>query len=80
MEQVKSREAWYNRDMLRILENVLAGDMSADDALIAWPSVEDELDEVLIGAWHELTHYAADADIRAKDQEYAEYQRNRLVV
>ena len=67
-----------NRDVLRILENVLAGDMSADDALIAWPSVEDELDEVLIGAWHELTHYAADADIRAKDLEYAEYQRNRL--
>lgn len=66
------------RDAILILEKVLAGDMSADDALIEWSDIDDESNEIMIGAWHELTHYAADADIRAKDTEYAEYQREQL--
>ncbi len=61
-----------------VLEKVLAGNMSADEALVEWPTVDEESNEIVIGAWHELTHYAADADIRMKDPEYAEYQREQL--
>jgi hypothetical protein len=62
-----------------IIERVLAGRLSASDALAraeaeAWPAD----DRLISNAWHALMHYQADADIRERDDGYAEWQRQDL--
>lgn len=54
--------------------------MSPGDALSAWPgSIDDECDTALIALWHELTHFAADYDLRVQDKEYDEWCRASLL-
>lgn len=43
------------------LEAVAAGDLSASSAMSQWPEIQDGL---LEAAWHELSHFENDADIR----------------
>lgn len=59
------------------LERVANGDTEAADVLKLWPEV-DTGDHLLAAAWHDLSHFAADADIREKDIQYDEYQRTLL--
>jgi hypothetical protein len=64
--------------VLQLLEAVISGQLTAEAALGGWPAVDSERDKLITSAWHTLAHYAADADIRSKDQEYAGYQLNLL--
>jgi hypothetical protein len=58
----------------------LAETLSAADAIRqtetwGWPAD----DRVADNAWHFLHHFRADEDIRARDERYAELQRERMV-
>jgi hypothetical protein len=57
------------------LEAVAAGEMSALTAMSHWPEIRDRL---LDAAWHELSHFENDADIRERDADYNHYQRDCL--
>lgn len=59
--------------MERLVNEVLGGTLDAEEALDQWPSGEcaSETESMLK---HQLQHYAADADIRAKDATYTKYQ------
>lgn len=61
-----------------LLEKVATGKITGEEALQLWPSVETETDQLLRFAWHDLSHYAVDFDIRAKDPRYAAYQNQLL--
>lgn len=63
-----------------LIERVLDGELSASDALAAASNLPDteERDRVFDDAWHALTHFSADDDIRARDSDYAAYQRSGL--
>jgi len=52
--------------------------MQADEALKLWPDIDNESEDVIKTAWHNLYHYSADDDIRAKDIEYGNYQEDLL--
>jgi hypothetical protein len=57
------------------LEAVAAGEMSALTAMSHWPAIRDRLfDE----AWHALSHFENDVDIRRRDEAYDHYQRDCL--
>jgi predicted class III extradiol MEMO1 family dioxygenase len=62
----------------RILERVLSGDVAPELALYEWPNIVSEDNAILIAAWHDLSHFATDEDIRRKDRRYADYQRDLL--
>jgi hypothetical protein len=62
----------------RLLELVANGEMNADDALSQWPFV-DKQEPLFDASWHDLSHFAADADVRQRDHRYAEYQRGLLL-
>jgi hypothetical protein len=63
-----------------LIERVLDGELSASDALAAVDALPGiaEGDCVFDDAWHALTHFQADEDIRARDSGYAAYQRKDL--
>jgi hypothetical protein len=61
-----------------LLQRVLARDLEPDAALREWPDIDTESDELLAASWHDLSHYAADEDIRAKDLRYANFQTELL--
>jgi hypothetical protein len=63
---------------VQLLEQVLSGATPPDLALERWPSIEAEDDELLVLTGHDLSHFAADGDIRARDRAYAEYQAQLL--
>lgn len=61
------------RTVTRLLELVVAGEIEPAQALARWPQTADG--EPAFGtAWHDLAHFAADGDIRKKDEQYADYQ------
>lgn len=60
--------------ILNILTKVSEGAMEADEGLKLWPDIDTEPDPLIEYVCHELGHFAADGDIRAKDPEYAKYQ------
>jgi hypothetical protein len=66
-------------EVIALLEKVANGDMTASEALIAWPDVEKKEGRELGLAWHELHHFLADDDIRKKDIKYDKYQRALLL-
>lgn len=69
------------REYLAVLiERVLDAELSASDALAAADALPDiaERDRVFDDAWHALVHFQADEDIRARDSDYAAYQRSDL--
>jgi hypothetical protein len=53
------------------------GDITVDelDAMIPDPLLLDSAER---GAWEQLSHWADDADIRAKDTHYAIFKRERM--
>ena len=63
----------------RLLDNLLAGELSPETALQQWPNADSERDDLLAVTWHDLSHFAADADIRRRDPVYTAHQRERLI-
>jgi hypothetical protein len=64
--------------MIDLLSGVLDKSLSADDALAAWPEIDDPSDDKLMqNAWHALYDYNTDEDIRAREPEY---ELSRLAV
>ena len=57
-----------------LLEHVLSRELTPIVALHEWPDIDSERDELLSASWHDLSHYAADLDIRVRDPRYAKYQ------
>jgi len=64
--------------VVALLEMVADGRMSANSALDEWPDIDREQDRLIAAAWHHLSHFASDDDIRARDETYGDYQRNLL--
>jgi hypothetical protein len=56
-----------------LLERVANGSLEPSAALDEWPS-GTESDDVLNVGWHDLSHFAADSDIRMKDSRYRSHQ------
>ena len=69
------------KHLAALIERVLDGQLSASDAIAAAEALPGvaERDRVFDDAWHALTHFQADEDIRARDSDYAAYQRGDLV-
>ena len=64
--------------MIDILSKVLDGSMSPENALTAWPNIDDPTDERLMrNAWHALYDFSMDQDLRAREPEY---EASRLAV
>lgn len=59
-----------------LLERVANGELTAPQAIHEWPS--DTQDSLLDQSWHDLSHFAADADIRERDATYRQYQVSLL--
>lgn len=59
---------------IELLEKVLSGELDATQALALWPDIDTESDPAVVVAWHDLSHFSADADIREKDRAYEAYQ------
>ena len=54
------------------------GSLDPNAALQAWPIDSADDDVVLAEAWHALSHFANDWDIRQKDAAYDELMRAQL--
>lgn len=63
---------------VELLEGIVSGTIEAPQALKSWPDPDEETDETIKSAWHELSHYAADEDIRTRDPEYAQFMKETL--
>lgn len=59
-----------------LVEQVLAGTKTADDARGEWPLPNG--DSTLEYAYHQLYHYEDDEDIRARDDRYREWQVRQM--
>jgi hypothetical protein len=66
--------------IISLLEGVAGGSLDARVALEHWPDIDLEADSLLAASWHDLSHYAADKDIRDRDPAYATYQNNLLLI
>src|SRR5690242_20594981 len=67
--------------LAELLESVVAGQISAGEALAetaSWPSVLWQ-ERLFDHAWHVLSHYQQDADIRESDASYAKGSRSGLL-
>ncbi|MBN1786985.1 MAG: hypothetical protein JW806_01170 [Sedimentisphaerales bacterium] len=60
-----------------LLQKVLAGEITPQDAIQKWPTCESE-DRDLEVALHQLYHYRDDDDIRAKDLRYKKLQTEEI--
>lgn len=60
-----------------LLEEVASGRLDPRLALAEQPK-KSTGDELIDSAWHELGHFANDADIRARDAVYADHQASWL--
>lgn len=65
--------------IVTLLEHVVGNKIDPSVALRQWPDIEIETDRLLMASWHDLSHFAADQDIRDKDPGYATYQRDLLL-
>lgn len=61
-----------------LLEEVISNQLDPDAAIRAWPHVDASKTPEVRWAWEQLQHYAIDADIRARDAEYARAQEEKL--
>jgi hypothetical protein len=66
------------RIIVELLEGVVSRTIGASQALESWPDPDDETDETIKSAWHELSHYATDEDIRSRDPEYERFMTENL--
>lgn len=60
----------------RLIIRVLTGSLCVRDALLRFPANSN--DSSIETAWHALSHYEADEDIRKSDKLYKEEQDNYL--
>lgn len=56
----------------------MAGEITPEAALAAWPKADGTIDKLEQKAWHLLCHYSIDDDIRAKDKTYETCQRRSI--
>lgn len=61
------------QQVVTILEQLTRGELEAGEALSRWPDFATR-NAILDRAWHDLSHFAEDADIRQRDRRYADYQ------
>jgi hypothetical protein len=64
--------------VVSLLDMVADGQMPPASALEKWPHINQETDSLIAAAWHDLSHFAADGDIRRRDPDYDVYQRDLL--
>ncbi len=64
--------------IIQLLEEVADGRKKAKTALNEWPEEEKGEHKLLQKAWHKLSHFNADEDIRAHDLKYEDYQKQLL--
>lgn len=64
--------------VVSLLEMVADGRIPAASALEKWPDIDRETDDLIASAWHELSHFVTDEDIRRRDNDYDLYQRSLL--
>ena len=65
--------------IIDLLSKFLAGSLSSEEALNAWPDNDDTTDDRLMkNAWHSLSHYDVDSDIRAREPAYEARQKADL--
>lgn len=78
--QIRELEVTAQRALTAVLllERVLSRKVTPIVALHEWPDIDRESDELLSASWRDLSHYAADVDIRRKDPRYATYQAGLL--
>ena len=62
----------------KLLEQVIEDKLKAKAALEQWPDIETEQGELIEAAWHDLSHYANDDDLRAADKEYENILKTNL--
>lgn len=67
------------REAVRLLELVATKKKEPASALSEWPDIDAEKDKTIAGAWHELSHYENDLDIRQRDPEYDEILCTQLL-
>ena len=60
-----------------LLKQVIDDEISPAQALELWGVVDDEPDDTIAAAWHELSHLANDEDL-ATDSAYLEQAKGRL--
>jgi len=65
--------------VVSLLESVADGTLDASAALEQWPDIDLETDDLVAASWHDLSHFEADKDLRDKDSDYADYQKNLLL-
>ena len=65
--------------IVSLLEGVADSTLDASAALEQWTDIDSETDNLLAASWHDLTHFAADKDIRDRDPGYAAYQKDLLL-
>jgi hypothetical protein len=66
------------RKIISILKGVLNGSIDGKAAINDWPDIDRETDSLIKAVWHDLSHYANDADIRQRDSKYGEQQMGLL--
>ena len=67
------------RLVVSLLEKVANYKLEPQKALLQWPDIDEESDELIESSWHYLSHFENDSDIREKDPSYAAYQINQLL-
>jgi len=55
-----------------LLQQVLDKPTCAQAVFEKWPSIENENDSTISGAWGILAHFCNDIDVRIKDTDYEE--------
>ena len=66
-------------EIVDLLEDFIEGRLGVDTAIERWPNIDDEDNDLIKEAWHQLYHFKIDADVVARDLQYADAQRKRLV-
>lgn len=75
-----TRRLYSSEQIARQLEACLHGAVHLPEVVRELNLIErSELSDIGERAIHFLNHYVADEDIREKDHEYAEHQRERLL-
>ena len=65
-------------NVISLLESVASKQMDPAKAIKEWPDIDSEKDKLIASAWHDLSHYENDIDIRTKDSEFDSKMREGL--
>jgi Lon protease-like protein len=71
-------EVETSRRIVDLLRAVARGELDGARALEQWPDKAEE-NTLFAAAWHNLSHFVNDEDIRKKDEAYQEYQAETLL-